>query len=722
MHWLEGAATRAGLAGAPSLSIPSDVTSVEAWEIATRTLGLTPQELAARVAPQFGLRVAEFDRTDPRALALLPERLARRYHVFPLREDDRNIYVATSDPTDIEVEHAIGFASGRRPVFELAAPGLIEDALLSGYSADRMVENLLTTVDSQIADAVRVVDELEPEAVDLSDVETGPVVKLTNLILRDAVMHGVSDVHVEPGPKGGTVRFRIDGVMRQHMHLPMAALNRVVSRIKVLARMDIANRLIAQDGRAKVSIEGRNYDLRISTVPTRDAEKAVIRVLRPESARKLEEVGVTPRELARLRQLLACRDGIVIVTGPTGSGKTTTLYSAIKEIATGHVNIMTVEDPIEYELPGITQIQVEAKRGVTFASALRAILRQDPDVIFVGEIRDLETAEVAAQAALTGHLVHATLHTNDSMSAVTRLADLGLDRQTIATCLRGCLAQRLVRRVCPDCAQPLLGALTEEEERLSGQFGVLPLSRATGCKRCGNTGYRGRLPLVEVAIVTPSIADMIAGGATAQQLQRAAIAAGMAPLRDVAVARVRRGETTLQEIERVLGDQLEDEPAAVGVNPGILILNPDPAWRRMARAMLEGAGFRVGEAMDGETAVRLLGDGREFSFVISEASLPALAAPLGPALLTAGDDATETTIETVLDLPLPPTPGDQASAPYENENGHAGDNGHGNGHGHTNGHGHANGHGHRSAAGAGSAPDWTRAAGAVQNAVRRALR
>ncbi|MGH7668219.1 MAG: ATPase, T2SS/T4P/T4SS family [Gemmatimonadaceae bacterium] len=700
MHWLEGAAARAGLAGAPSLTISSDLDNLEAWEVAARTLGLAPHDLAARIASQFGLRVADFDRTDPRALVLLPERLARRYHVFPLREDDRNIYVATADPTDIEVEHAIGFASGRRPVFELAPPALIEDALLSGYSADRMVENLLSTVDSQIADAVRVVDELEPEAVDLSDVETGPVVKLTNLILRDAVMHGVSDVHVEPGPKGGTVRFRIDGVMRQHMHLPMVALNRVVSRIKVLARMDIANRLIAQDGRAKVSIEGRNYDLRISTVPTRDAEKAVIRVLRPESARKLEEVGVTPRELARLRQLLACRDGIVIVTGPTGSGKTTTLYSAIKEIATGHVNIMTVEDPIEYELPGITQIQVETKRGVTFASSLRAILRQDPDVIFVGEIRDLETAEVAAQAALTGHLVLATLHTNDSMSAVARLADLGLDRQTIATCLRGCLAQRLVRRVCPDCAQPLLGSLTEDEERLSSQFGVLPLARATGCKRCGNTGYRGRLPLIEVAIVTPSIAEMIAGGATAQQLQRTAIAAGMAPLRDVAVARVRRGETTLQEIERVLGDQLEDEATPTGVNPGILILNPDPAWRRMARAMLEGAGFRVGEAMDGDTAVQLLGDGREFSFVITEASLPALMAPQASALLTAGDDATEATIETVLGLPI----GDAGNGHTTRE--------------HANGHEKVRGNGH----GNDSAPNWSRAAGAVQHAVRQALR
>ena len=602
-------------------------------------------ELTERsVAPQFGLRVAEIDQADARALAVLPERLARKYNVFPLREDDRQLYVATAAPTNIEVEHAIGFASGRRPVFELAAPNIIDDALFAGYSADRVVEHLLSSVDSQVADAVRVVEEMEPEMVEAAEVESAPVVKLTNLILRDAVMYGASDVHIEPGPKGGTVRLRVDGVMRQHMHLPMAALNRIVSRIKVLGRLDIANRVLPQDGRTKVSIEGRNYDLRISTVPTRDAEKAVIRVLRPENARRLEEIGITPRELSRLRQLLACRDGIVLVTGPTGSGKTTTLYSAIKEIATGHINIMTVEDPIEYELPGITQIQVEHRRGVTFASSLRAMLRQDPDVIFVGEIRDLETAEVAAQAAMTGHLVLATLHTNDAMSAVTRLVDLGLDPATIATCLRGCLAQRLIRRVCPDCAQPLIGTLTEEEERLSARFGVLPLSRAAGCKRCGNTGYRGRLPLIEVAIVTPSLADMVAGSASANAMQRAAIAGGMAPLRDVAIARVRRGETTLQEIERVLGDQLEDAPDRSGP-PGILVVNPDPAWRRMARALLEGGGFRVTEAVDPNAATALLKEGAQFALMVTDMNMPLLTSGRAHDLLGSGDG---------IDVPMEP--------------------------------------------------------------------
>jgi type II secretory ATPase GspE/PulE/Tfp pilus assembly ATPase PilB-like protein len=430
--------------------------------------------------------------------------------------------------------------------------------------------------------------------------------------------------------KGGTVRFRVDGVMRQYMHLPMAALNRVVSRVKVLGKLDIADRLRPQDGRSKVAVDGRFVDLRISTVATRDAEKAVIRILRPENTRKLDEIGVTPRELARLRQLLNCRDGIVIVTGPTGSGKTTTLYSAIREIATGELNISTVEDPVEYELPGITQIQVDPKRGVTFANSLRALLRQDPDVIFVGEIRDTETAQIAAQAAMTGHLVLATLHTNDAMSSITRLQDLGLDRQTIATTLRGTLAQRLIRRVCPDCAQPLIGSLTEEEETLGARFGVLPLSRAVGCKKCGNTGYRGRLPIIEVAVITPSMADMIAGGASAHALQRAAIAQGMAPMRDVAIARVRRGETTLQEIERVIGDNIDEQEQAPSGPPSILVVNADPAWRRMARALLEGGGFRVSEAVDAAQAMQIMSSGEEFALMVTDLMMPSLSAQSMP--------------------------------------------------------------------------------------------
>ena len=667
MHWLAAAAARAGLKGADVLEIPADTSLADAWDMASRTFGLSVNELAATLAPAFGLADADFEKADPRALTSLPERIARKYHVFPLREDERHLIVATSDPTNIEVEHAIGFASGRRPVFELAAPSTIDQQLFSAYNADRAMDALLSDVDEQVADAVRVVEELEPEQVAAAEVESAPVVKLTNLILRDAIMQQASDIHIEPGQKGGFVRFRVDGVMRQYMQLPMMALNRVVSRIKVLGKLDIADRMRPQDGRSRVAVDGKYVDLRISTVATRDAEKAVIRILRPENTRGLNEIGITPRELARLRQLLNCRDGIVIVTGPTGSGKTTTLYSAIREIATGEVNISTVEDPVEYELPGITQIQVDPKRGVTFANSLRALLRQDPDVIFVGEIRDNETAQIAAQAAMTGHLVLATLHTNDAMSTIARLLDLGLDRQTIATTLRGTLAQRLIRRVCPDCAQPVIGALTEEEEALATRYGVQPLSRAMGCKRCGNSGYRGRLPLIEVAVITPTLSDMIAAGAPVHTLQRAAIAQGMAPMRDVAVARVRRGETTLQEIERVVGEDIEEQtdPNKEAGPASILIVNADPAWRRMARALLESAGLKVSEAVDAMQAMQLMSKGEEFSLMITDLMSPALLMP-GATQAPRAQALRATTAVPALSI-LPPEPAEPAALPAESE-------------------------------------------------------
>jgi type II secretory ATPase GspE/PulE/Tfp pilus assembly ATPase PilB-like protein len=266
-----------------------------------------------------------------------------------------------------------------------------------------------------------------------------------------------------------------------------------------------------------------------------------------------------------MRQLLSFREGLVVVTGPTGSGKTTTLYAAVREIATGEVNVMTVEDPVEYQFPGITQIQVDVRKGMTFASALRSVLRQDPDVILVGEIRDAETAQIAAQAALTGHLVLATLHTSDAMSTVTRLAELGLDRATISAVLRGAVAQRLVRRVCPECVQPASAPLFVDEQRLADHYGQEPSVRAVGCRRCSGTGYHGRLPVVEVALITPTLSEHIVEGSSAVTLQRVAGEQGMWPMRSVALERAAAGETTLQEVDRVLGEMPTEDAARDGI-------------------------------------------------------------------------------------------------------------------------------------------------------------
>jgi type II secretory ATPase GspE/PulE/Tfp pilus assembly ATPase PilB-like protein len=340
----------------------------------------------------------------------------------------------------------------------------------------------------------------------------------------------------------------------------------VVSRIKILADLDIADRMRPQDGRTRIQVDGRRHDLRVSTVPTRGTEKLVIRVLQSEGNRTLNDIGAPDQELHRIRQLLSYRDGITVVTGPTGSGKTTTLYAALREVATGEVNVMSVEDPVEYELGGITQIQVAPERGVTFASALRAILRQDPDIIFVGEIRDAETAEVAVHASMTGHLVLATLHTNDAVSSIARLGHLGLDETSIASTLRGAVAQRLLRRLCTACAEPVDGQPTTEETRLMNIYKVEPKFRARGCKRCGQAGFRGRVPLLEVLSITPNIQDLIIEKSSASEIFRAGVAAGMRPLLRVALERVKAGETSLQEVERVLGGVKEE---AAGITTGL---------------------------------------------------------------------------------------------------------------------------------------------------------
>ena len=643
MHWIMKAAREAGLH--PTGTLPANTPTSEAWEIATRSLGLTARALASLIGPSLRLKTAAMDTADPHVRRLVPERLARRYHVFPLRETDKTITVATANPWDLEAEDSLAFAAGRRVTLELATPHDIDEAINAAYSPDRGISSLLAALtDVAEVDAVRVINDTAPAEIAPRDIEEEPVVRLANHIVRQAVLQNASDVHIEPGPRNTTVRIRVDGVLRHYMHLPTVVAARVISRIKVLARLDITDRMRPQDGRTRMEIGGAAYDLRISTIPTRDAEKVVIRILRPDSASSLRDVGIAPFELNRLRQLIRQRDGIVVVTGPTGSGKTTTLYAAIREIATGEVNVMTVEDPIEYDVPGITQMQVDAKRGLTFATSLRAMLRQDPDVIFVGEIRDLETAEIAVQASMTGHLVLATLHSNDAMGAVARLVDLGLDRAAIAATLRGSLAQRLLRAVCPACA--VAGAPTDHERALALQFGVGVGLRATGCAQCGNTGYRGRIPVDEVAVITPAIAEIIERGETAEALQRAAVAGGMRDLRSVALELVAAGRTTLEEVERVIGAAAPDasstdapEPSepwgeTVGtaaskaaVHATVLVVDDDPIERLLLEALLNAEGFSVHTAENGAKALECLafgGNVHRIDLVITDLQMPVM--------------------------------------------------------------------------------------------------
>jgi len=622
-HWIVDIARRAHLANNEQLSVPADLSTEDAWAKTAEVCRVGEDDLVRHVADYFRLPVAQLSGAESHALRLVPERIARRHHVLPLRQTDRRLTVATANPGDYEAEQAIGFVSSRTPSFEVAAPSALNAAVDIRYSPDRAFESLIDTLAAGAIEDVKVLEEKKPETLSPHEFEAAPVVKLTNLILQSAVAERASDIHMEPGTGGSVVRFRVDGVMRVHMQLPNQAMTRVVSRMKILAKLDIADRHRPQDGRARIEVRGKHYDLRISTVPTREAEKLVIRILDPSGAPQLAELDMLELEMKRFRQMLSNREGIVIVTGPTGSGKTTTLYAAIRELATGEVNIMTVEDPVEYEVGGITQIQVEPKRGVTFPSALRAILRQDPDVVFVGEIRDLETAQVAVQAAMTGHLVLATLHTNDALGVIPRLIDIGLDRASIAGALRGIVAQRLVRRICPKCVKPIAGNLTDAETRLAGIYGIRPTTRAEGCAHCGLTGYRGRTPVNEAFLPTPTILELVAKGSTIQELQRAATGAGMRAMREVALEKVRQGISTLQEVERVLGEGVSETAAAVD-QPRILLVDDDPTVRTLARALLEKNGFRVTEVGDGPEAIAHFNGEEECALVVLDLNLPTL--------------------------------------------------------------------------------------------------
>ncbi len=670
-HWLISVLERAGLPNAASAELDPDVAGTVAWDAMCGTCGVSPEELARHVAAAFHLAVAELKDAEPSASRLLPSSVARKYGVIPLRDNYKQLVVATSDPSNLDAERDIGFASGRAPLFEIAAPRAIEQAIDAAYAPDRAVERLLVHLAGDSANDVRVVEDAQAEEHSADEVEAGPVVKLMSLILRDAVKQRASDIHVQSGVAGGVVRFRVDGILRQYMQVPRPVFTRLVARIKVMGKLDIADRLRPQDGRARIDVDGVKYDLRISTVPTRGLEKAVLRILDPSAVGGLDSLGLPATELEQFKRLLTHREGIIIITGPTGSGKTTTLYGALLDLSTDEVNIMTVEDPVEYQVPGLTQIQVETKQGVTFASALRAALRQDPDIILIGEIRDQETAEVAVRAAMTGHLVLATLHANSAVGAVQRLTDIGLDRVSIAASLRGVLAQRLARRICADCVEAIDGRLTEEEDQLQVEFSVESIVRARGCPECGQSGYRGRIPLVEVFTIRGGTSTLIQHDTPEEELVNTAKANGMRSLLDGALDRVRAGDTTLAEVARVIGlgdddqgsavapateapadDSLpvpsepitigrqscdvsmlspqaapgatDDEPIAVQNGVRVLVVDDDGATRGIARALLQREGCAVSEAADGEAALGRFARGEEYDLMVLDLDMPKL--------------------------------------------------------------------------------------------------
>jgi type II secretory ATPase GspE/PulE/Tfp pilus assembly ATPase PilB-like protein/ActR/RegA family two-component response regulator len=537
------------------------------WDAVVELDLSTDEELLGSLSTRFRLKLADLSQSDRTARDLVPEGVARRYQILPITVTDSTLDIATANPFDIDCEKTLAFATGREVRSLLASPRSIRDKIEEYYKPETVLEQLLEGMD--VGTEIRQLDdqaELEAEDLNISAEEASqrPVVRLVDLILSEGITSRSSDIHIEPEEGGVAVRYRIDGVLRQVMKIPRAAGIPLISRIKIISGLDIADRLRPQDGRARVAVNGIAVDLRVSTLPASLGEKVVIRVL--DSSRtvlSLNKLGLSGTEQSDIEGLLDNRDGIILVTGPTGSGKTTTLYSAIRHVQSEGVNIVTVEDPVEYRLQGIVQVQVHEKAGLTFASALRSILRQDPDVVLVGEVRDRETAQIAVQASLTGHLVLSTLHTNDAPNAVTRLVDIGMEPYKIASALRGVVAQRLMRLLCPTCKEVWVEAIPRKLHRWIQPD--TPLYRAVGCPECAMTGYRGRYSIMEILKVTGDVERAIAANETADRIADIAVQNGMRSLWDSGLSHVLLGESTIDELLRVVDVPQEEGSSSAAV-------------------------------------------------------------------------------------------------------------------------------------------------------------
>jgi type IV pilus assembly protein PilB len=527
----------------------------------TRLGLMTEAEVVAMLGEQFSLPVVGAERlaqADRAAVQLIPETLARESLLLALARDGDVLEVAVGDPLDVVALDHLRALTGCQLRVSVARPSEVREAIEGFYSELRASEHLGEILDK--IDLTRGGDE--EQDVDLAQlrqqVEDAPVVRLVNLMIAEAIDQRASDIHVEPARDKVTVRFRIDGVLHEVMKPPKHLQMAMISRIKVLAELDIAVRLLPQDGRLTVHLPDREVDLRVSTLPTSHGEKVVLRLFdKGAFEREVAHLGLEGAALDSFRRIIRQPYGMVLISGPTGSGKTTTLYSALQDIKSVHKNLVTVEDPIEYHIESVSQVHANQKVGMTFARALRSILRQDPDVIMVGEIRDAETADIAVKSALTGHLVFSTVHANDAPGTLTRLIDMGVPRYLVGSAMSMVMAQRLVRRICERCKEPFqpepeqLAVLGDDGEMLRGKR----LMRGRGCMACKQTGYSGRTALFEVLELNRGVRRMVLDGLNEDEIRKRSVAEGFLTLRKAGIRKILEGVTSIDEVRAAtLGD------------------------------------------------------------------------------------------------------------------------------------------------------------------------
>ncbi|MEF3696975.1 type II secretion system ATPase GspE [Desulfolutivibrio sp.] len=556
-----------GVLGAAGLAETDAVQALAAWReapgdespaVVCVAKGLVDEEeLLSALAVAAGLDVwlrIPAEALDPELVRGLPIAYLKRNLALPLRQAEQGAVLAMFDPTRVEAADEIRRVLGlvRLPVV-LAPQAEILTAIGRTYGqADESSDTIIRDVDQGLADRFFAGIEDVSGGDLLEETSEAPIIKLVNMIIAKAVKSRASDIHVEPYSDELKVRYRLDGVLHNVHSLPRKLHAAVLSRIKVMARLDIAEKRLPQDGRMEIKLGDRSVDIRVSLIPTSDGERAVLRLLEKQSrVLGLEDLGFGPGALADMRRLVSFSHGMILLTGPTGSGKTTTLYAALNSINSPDKNILTIEDPVEYRLPGVGQMQVNPKIDLDFAAGLRSLVRQDPDVIMIGEVRDRETADIAVQASLTGHLVFSTLHTNDAPTGVARLLDMGVESFRLASCLRAIIAQRLVRVLCPECKSARMPSDEElAEMRLTREQAPGTICSPAGCELCLGTGYRGRTAIHEILLLSEAVQEMILTTSDANRLRHLAVTEGMTTLREAGIAKVLAGITTLAEVRR----------------------------------------------------------------------------------------------------------------------------------------------------------------------------
>ena len=524
---------------------------------------VSEEDITECLSQQFGvpsINLQHFE-IDSGVIKLIPGDVARKYNILPVNKTRATITIAMADPTNVFAMDDIKFMTGYNVEPVVASELGIKAAIDGYYGTTSSLELKKVMEDLQTAESADLEVLEEDEEMDVSQLadsaEEAPVVKLCNLILTDAIKRGASDIHIEPYEKEYRVRFRIDGILYEIMNPPLKLKDAMTSRMKILSKLDISEKRLPQDGRIKLKIKledkNKELDFRVSVLPTLFGEKIVMRLLDKDNLRlDMTKLGFEPESLVRFEEAIFKPWGMVLVTGPTGSGKTNTLYSALSKVNSPEVNIMTAEDPVEFNLPGINQVQMKEQIGLNFAATLRSFLRQDPNIILVGEIRDFETAEIAIKAALTGHLVLSTLHTNDAPSTINRLMNMGIEPFLVATATQLIAAQRLVRRICGNCKEAV--DMTNQAVANLGykkdEVGTFTIYKGRGCEKCNNTGYKGRVGLIEVMQIDDDIRDLILAGGTAIDIKKKAIENGMITLRRSGLIKIKEGMTTVEEVVR----------------------------------------------------------------------------------------------------------------------------------------------------------------------------